>query len=90
MSSRLREILASEGLKVAASRWKKSPTVGKTYTIGYRTQRWISTFLGWELQGGEPYMKWKDEDGTTWEAYIFDGFVAVGSSADPLLVLSEA
>ena len=86
----LREIMASEGLKIAGNRWKKSPVVGKTYTIGYRAQRWASTFLGWELQGGEPHMKWEDADGTTWEAYIFDGFVAVGSSADPLLVISEA
>lgn len=91
----LRKILSSEGiLKSSAAAWKYEPVVGQSYTIGYRGHRWISKFVGWTIEGGTPYMNWEDEKpGETsppWQAYIFEGRVVVGSSADPLLVLSKA
>jgi len=94
-SSERRKILSS--LKKTGGKWKKDPKVGKTYLIGYRSQKWVSTFLGWEIKGGEPYMRWKDAPSEElkpeymeWEAYIYDGMVVVGSSADPLFVYGEA
>ena len=83
-------ILAS--VKKTGGKWKAYPLVGQTYTVGYRSSRWLSTFLGWKLEGGEPYMMWKDApsenypEGLEWKAYISDGVVVVGSSADPLII----
>ena len=88
--------VASEGLlpkeafdKKAAS-WKVNPKPGNSYTLGSRNHTWKSTFKGWALEGGEPSMHWVDEDGTVWEAYLYNGVVSVGSSADPLKVLGKA
>lgn len=83
-----REILST--LKEA--KWAREPVVGNKYLIGYRSVKWESVFVGWKLENGEPYMMWKDApsesqpQGMEWEAYIFDGKVSVGSSADPLIV----
>jgi len=97
-SGERRQILSN--LKKA--RWKVEPKAGQDYEIGYRTNRWISTFLGWVLKGGKPHMKWKDVEaagdttdpaggaGMEWEAYLFEGRVVVGSSADTLIIFQKA
>ncbi len=91
----IRKILVSEGLlsKTAfekkAVTWKVDPKPGGTYILRYRNQTWNSTFKGWTLEGGEPRMHWVDTDGMDWEAYLYDGRVSVGTSADPLNVLGK-
>lgn len=63
--------------------------VGKTYTLGYRNNRWSSNFLAWESdpQTGAPVMTWMDaEHPDGWQAYMFRGVMVVGTSADQLLI----
>jgi hypothetical protein len=70
--------------------WKVVPKVGKSYRLGYRTQTFEASFKGWTIENGEPYMNWADlKNGDEWSAYIYDGVVSVGSSADPLLIHGE-
>jgi hypothetical protein len=70
--------------------WKVFPKVGKSYRLGYRTQTFEASFKGWTIENGEPYMNWVDlKSGDEWSAYIYDGVVSVGSSADPLKVYGE-
>ena len=86
----LRDILASEGLvQKRASAWKVYPKIGKTYMLATRSNSWPATFLGWGISNGEPEMKWQDADGMTWEAYIYDGVVSVGSGALRLQIKGE-
>ena len=92
----IRKILASEGLlpKAAfdkkAATWKVDPKPGSSYLLGYRNNTWTSTFKGWALEGGEPRMLWEDPDGMAWEAYLYNGVVSVGTSADTLKVFGKA
>ena len=60
--------------------------VGDLATLGYRTHRFDSIFAGWSLDGGAPRAKFVDADGTEWDAYMFEGRMCVGSSADELKV----
>lgn len=64
--------------------------VGQTYATGYRNMTWVSTFLGWECDASGPKMKWRaEDDGSEWEAYMFESKMCVGSSADPLVIFEE-
>jgi hypothetical protein len=60
---------------------------GEVATVGYRHHRWQSTFVGWVLEDGVPRAQFRDNDrDTVWEAYLFEGRICVGSSADTLIV----
>ena len=63
--------------------------VGKTYDLGYRTARFTAKFNGWFIERG-PRMKWESADDGEWEAYMFEGTMVLGSSADKLLIFGEA
>ena len=63
--------------------------VGSTYTVGYRSDKWDATFEGWEIKNNLPRMKWTDEEVGEWDAYMFEGKMSVGSSADPLIIYAE-
>ncbi len=82
--------LHKEAFNKKAASWKVDPKPGNSYTLGSRNHTWKSTFKGWALEGGEPHMHWVDEDGTVWEAYLYNGVVSVGSSADTLKILGKA
>lgn len=44
-------------------------------------------FVGWKLGDDGPRMVWKDEDdGTEWEAYLYNSVFSAGSSANPMRV----
>jgi len=77
--------------KKAKAKWAVDPKKGETYEIGMPRYVFVSEFLGWVIENGEPRMKWKDvEDGGEWEAYLYDGVVSIGSSAHPLSVFGKA
>jgi hypothetical protein len=47
-----------------------------------------SEFVGWKIEDGAPRMMWLDpEDGTEWEAYLYNDEFSVGSSGLRLKVL---
>jgi hypothetical protein len=50
------------------------------------SNRFVSTFLGWRIEDGAPRAHFVDDDGTEWDAYLFEGKFCVGSSADELRV----
>lgn len=65
--------------------------IGETYKLGYRKIVFLSKFLGWEIDEG-PIMKFVVVDEinpdhvTEWEAYMYKGYMAIGSSADKLII----
>ena len=63
--------------------------VGKSYELGYRQHRFVSQFHGWLCDKDGPRMMWEDDEAGNWEAYMFRGYMAVGSSADKLLIFKE-
>lgn len=64
--------------------------VEHTYLVGYRRHEFEAKFKGWVSRADKtPRMKWADKDGTTWEAYMFNGVMSVGTSADPLMIFKE-
>ena len=65
---------------------------GKTYTVGYRSNTWDATFEGWYIDNKDdkPRMKWSDDEVGEWDAYMFEGRMCVGSSADELKIISRA
>ena len=48
---------------------------------------WKARFVKWTLQPG-PVMVWYEFDGE-WEAFMYDGKMCVGSSAEELLIIRE-
>lgn len=62
---------------------------GKTYTVGYRGNNWNARFEEWFIEDNGPRMKWTDKEGGSWEAYMFNGRMCVGSSADELKIIAE-
>ena len=64
--------------------------VGKSYNLGYRQTTFTSTFNGWICDDNGPRMMWEDDEAGNWEAYMFQGYMAVGSSADKLEIFGEA
>jgi hypothetical protein len=88
---KLTQLLASEGIRTAGRQlYPDDCKPGKTYKLGYRSNVWNSTFIKWSLDSDGPRMHFRDTDGgMEWEAYMYHGFMAVGSSADKLLVLGE-
>lgn len=72
---------------------------GTDYIVGYRSHRWSSRFVRWEIDSHSwsdtpaPRMLWRDhETGEPgeWEAYMHKGAMCVGSSADRLKVYGLA
>lgn len=63
---------------------------GMKYTVGYRNNTWDATFIGWEIKDEKPRMKWEDDEIGEWDAYMFEGRMCVGSSADELKIISRA
>lgn len=97
---RLARLLEAEATAKTARRlFPDDCKPGKTYRLGYRSHTWTSTFVKWSLDHNGPRMHFKDvpdngpgeehEGGMEWEAYMYNGFMAVGSSADKLLVFEE-
>ena len=79
-----------EGRFSGKDSWSKVPKVGSIYKVGYGRHVWESRFEGWTIENNEPYMNWTDmKNGDPWSAYIYDGVVSVGSSANPLLIHGE-
>jgi len=49
---------------------------------------WTAEFVRWDVDSQGPRMVWRDtDDGTEWEAYLFESVFSVGSSATPLQVI---
>lgn len=90
----LRRIIREEKARILAEGRRvdlEDVEVGKSYDLGYRRDvRFTAKFNGWELTDGGPRMKWENADGTQWEAYMFQGTMVLGSSADKLLIFGEA
>ena len=94
---KLRSIICDEINEVSGRARKLYPEDckhGYKYELGYRTHRWTSTFLGWHIYNpgsGEdaPRMQWTDDNGSEWEAYMFEGKMSVGTSADPLIIYAD-
>ncbi len=63
--------------------------VGQTYKVGYRSYADPCIFRGWSLDDEGPRMTWEPVDGgSKWEAYMYHGYMAVGSSADKITIHS--
>ncbi len=64
--------------------------VGKSYNLGYLDRTFTSKFNGWICDDQGPRMMWEDDDAGNWEAYMYKGYMAVGSSANKLKIFGEA
>ena len=64
--------------------------VGKSYNLGYRETTFTSKFNGWICDEKGPRMMWEDDEAGNWEAYMYKGYMAVGSSADRLKIFGVA
>ena len=90
--NQLRKIIKEERDRVLSEAGRRGYhledcVIGQTYRVGYRNNSWSSTFMGWTIEDGQPKMNWEDEDGSSWQAYLYNGQFAVGSSADRLEIL---
>jgi|LWDU01.1.fsa_nt_gi hypothetical protein len=99
--SQLRRIIKEEQARLSEARSRKlypdDMEVGKSYKVGYKgrmspSHEWVATFQGWETETDGPRMNWVDVDerATKWQAYMFQGKMSIGSSADPLIIHGEA
>ena len=68
----------------------------KIYQLGYRKHVWVAKFLGWELdEEKKPIMKFidivdgKPEQDNIYHAYMFNGVMSIGTSADKLIFYKE-
>jgi hypothetical protein len=62
--------------------------VGQTYNVGYKQFTDLCIFKGWKIDAGGPNMVWEAVDGGgEWEAYMYHGYMCVGSSADKIVIL---
>ena len=65
--------------------------LGKTYRVGYGGNTTPCKFLGWKIDGNNVTMLFKDvKDGDSWSAYMHNGVMVVGSSANELEIDGEA
>ena len=87
--SELKKIIKEEILNERRKLYPEDLKKGKIYLMGYKNHQWKSIFLGWKIDLNGPKMNFKDEKIGKWEAYMSDGIMCVGSSADKLIVYKE-
>ncbi len=74
------------GAKIAKAIYPEDVKPNRIYMVGGSA----SKFLGWGLRSG-PRMTWEDTTyGDEWQAYMFEGRMVFGSSAQPLWISGEA
>lgn len=72
--------------KLANAIYPEDVKPNRSYYVGGSNSR----FLGWSLGPNGPRMTWEDVDGDEWVAYMFEGRMVFGSSAQPLWIAGEA
>jgi len=84
----VREKMTEKSKQAARGVFPEMCKVGKTYNVGYRNSTEPCIFKGWKIDAGGPNMIWESVDGSgQWEAYMYNGYMAVGSSADKIVIL---
>ena len=89
----LRKIIIEEKRRLmseARQVYLEDVEVGKSYNLGYLDSKFTSKFNGWICDEKGPRMMWEDDEAGNWEAYMYKGYMAVGSSANKLRIFGEA